>query len=391
MIKAQTLKGFRDFLPKEMKKRQYVISTLRKVFESYGFEPLETPTLEYEEVLTGKYGEEGDKLMYKFTDNGGRKIALKYDQTVPLARVIAQNQNNLVFPFKRYQIQPAFRAENPQKGRFREFVQCDIDIVGANTPLSDFELIDIAIKGFEKLGFENIKIYINDRKLLCNIPKKAILIIDKLKKIGKEKVEKELEEKGFNKDLLDKLIKNKPSERIKEVLEFIKKLNLSDKVVFDPTLARGLDYYTGIIMEAEDGNYKAGSLGGGGRYNNLISLFTGNSFAACGFSFGFDRLIDAMEDLNLFSNVFNDTKVLVTFSDKSLEIADKLREKNINTETFFEEKNLDKQLKYADRKAIPYVIIFDDKKLILKDMQKRTQEVLSTNEIIEKLVKKIQS
>ena len=385
MIKAQTLKGFRDFLPKDAKKRQYAISTLRKVFELYGFEPLETPTLEYEEVLTGKYGEEGDRLMYKFTDNGGRKVALKYDQTVPLARVIAQNQNDLIFPFKRYQIQPAFRAENPQKGRFREFVQCDIDIIGADSPLCDFELIEIAAKGFERLGFKNTRIYINDRELFKDIPKKAIIIIDKLKKIGKENVKKELEEKGFDKDLLDKIIKNKPSDRIKKVLELVKKSDLNSKVIFDPTLARGLDYYTGIIMEAEDNDYKAGSLGGGGRYNNLISLFTGNSFAASGFSFGFDRLIDAMNDLNLFPDSFNDTQVLVSFNDNALEIANVLRIKNINTEVFLEEKNLEKQLKYADKKKIPYVIIFDNKKLILKNMQTRTQDVLSIEEIIEKL------
>ncbi len=385
MIKAQTLKGFRDFLPKDAKKRQYAISTLRKVFELYGFEPLETPTLEYEEVLTGKYGEEGDRLMYKFTDNGGRKVALKYDQTVPLARVIAQNQNDLIFPFKRYQIQPAFRAENPQKGRFREFVQCDIDIIGADSPLCDFELIEIAAKGFERLGFKNTRIYINDRELFKDIPKKAIIIIDKLKKIGKENVKKELEEKGFDKDLLDKIIKNKPSDRIKKVLELVKKSDLNSKVIFDPTLARGLDYYTGIIMEAEDNDYKAGSLGGGGRYNNLISLFTGNSFTASGFSFGFDRLIDAMNDLNLFPDSFNDTQVLVSFNDNALEIANVLRIKNINTEVFLEEKNLEKQLKYADKKKIPYVIIFDNKKLILKNMQTRTQDVLSIEEIIEKL------
>ncbi|HZJ18409.1 MAG TPA: histidine--tRNA ligase [Patescibacteria group bacterium] len=385
MIKAQTLKGFRDFLPVNAKKRQYVISTLKEVFEVYGFEPLETPTLEYEEVLTGKYGKEGDKLMYKFTDNGGRKVALKYDQTVPLARVIAQNQNNLVFPFKRYQIQPAFRAENPQKGRYREFMQCDIDIVGTDSLLSDFELIEIAIKGFEKLGFKKVKIFINDRGLLRDIPKKAITIIDKLKKIGAEKVKNELEENNLDKNLLEKLTTNKPSERIIKILNLANELSLDKKIAFDPTLARGLDYYTGVIIEAEDSEYKGGSLGGGGRYNNLISLFTGNSFAASGFSFGFDRIIDAMEDLMLFPKSLSGTKVLVTYNKNSIGIANKLRDKNIATEIFLEEKDLEKQLKYADRKNIPFVIIFDKDKTILKNMQKRTQEVLSIEEIIKKI------
>src|SRR6266480_599410 len=183
MIKAQTLKGFRDFLPAEARKRQYVISTLKKVFESFGFEPLETPVLEYEEILTGKYGEEGDKLMYRFEDNGQRRVAMRYDQTVPLARVIAQYENQISFPFKRYQIQPVWRAENTQKGRYREFVQCDIDTVGVDTPLADAEIIATALKACQKLGFKNFKILINDRNVFTHLPQIAVSVIDKLKKI----------------------------------------------------------------------------------------------------------------------------------------------------------------------------------------------------------------
>ncbi|MFH1186963.1 MAG: histidine--tRNA ligase [Candidatus Levyibacteriota bacterium] len=385
MIKAQTLKGFRDFLPKEAKKREYVINTLKEVFKLYGFEPLETPTLEYEEILTGKYGDEGDKLMYKFTDNGKRKVALKYDLTVPLARVIAQNQNEIIFPFKRYQIQPVFRADNPQKGRYREFIQCDIDIVGTDSSLSDYELLEISIKGYERLGFKNIKIYINDRELLKDIPEKAIAIIDKLNKIGEEKVKKELKQKGFDEKILEKLINNKPTKRVIEILKFAKKTGLYEKIEFNPTLARGLDYYTGIIMEAEDPGYKSGSLGAGGRYNKLISLFIKKSFTASGFSFGFDRTIDAMDNLDLFPSNLKVTKVLIVYSEKALEIAERLRKEKINTEIYLEQKDLEKQLKYADKKNISFVIIFDQEKLILKDMKNRTQQSLSLEAIIKKL------
>ena len=206
-MNIQTLKGFRDFLPQEIRKRQYVLDTLKKVFESYGFEPLETPALEYEEILTGKYGDEGDKLMYKFEDIGKRKVAMRYDQTVPLARVIAQYQNEIPLPFKRYQIQSVWRAENTQKGRYREFLQVDADIVGSYSPLSDAEIIAVCIKGVETLGFKKFKILVNDRILFSNLPNRGITekeipivvkAIDKLKKIGKEKVLKELIENGIS-------------------------------------------------------------------------------------------------------------------------------------------------------------------------------------------------
>src|SRR3989304_5048100 len=192
MILPKTLKGFRDFLPKDARKRQYVIDTLRKVFESYGFEPLETPALEYEEILSGKYGEEGERLMYKFQDLGGRNVAMRYDQTVPLARVVAQYQNDLPLPFKRYQIQNVWRAENTQKGRYREFLQVDADTVGSSSLSADAEIIAIAIKSFEKLGFKNFKVLINDRKIFANLDNKAIIIIDKLTKIGLDGVREEL-------------------------------------------------------------------------------------------------------------------------------------------------------------------------------------------------------
>src|SRR3989339_632773 len=225
-IKAQTLKGFRDFLPGVARKRQYVIEKLKKVFESFGFEPLETPALEYEEILLGKYGTEGDKLMYRFTDNGGRKVALMYDQTVPLARVAAQYQNQLPNPFKRYQIQPVWRAENTQKGRFREFLQCDIDTVGLNSPLSDAEVIVIVAQSLKQLGFEKFKLLINDRQLFEGVSPDAIRIIDKLKKIGKDNVVKELTETGLSSEILQKFETAKPTGNLKNIFMALQNLGI---------------------------------------------------------------------------------------------------------------------------------------------------------------------
>lgn len=381
-IKPQTLKGFRDFLPTEARKRQYVIDTLKKVFESYGFEPFETPALEYEEVLLGKYGEEGDKLMYRFEDLGKRKVALRYDQTVPLARVIAQYENQLPMPFKRYQIQPVWRAENTQKGRYREFLQCDIDTVGTNSPLADSEILSVIYEAFKSLGLK-VTIKINDRALLAKYDPKVLISIDKIKKIGKDGVIAELEQKGISnaKDILEEITS----------LQRPEELNL-ENTQFDPTLVRGLDYYTGLIFEADCPDYPAGSLGGGGRYDNLIGIFAGRQIPAVGFAFGFDRIIEAMDQLELFPKDLSISKVLVTvFSenllDKSLEISSNLRSKNINTETYLDPSaKLEKQLKYADQKGIPYAVIIGPEevktgKVILKDLKKRTQVSVSINEL----------
>jgi histidyl-tRNA synthetase len=389
MIKPQTLKGFRDFLPVEAKKRQFVIDTLKTVFESFGFEPLETPALEYEEILMGKYGEEGDKLMYRFEDNGKRKVALRYDQTVPLARVVAQYQNELPMPFKRYQIQNVWRAENTQKGRFREFLQCDADIVGSSSPLSDSEIINIAAKSLDKLGFKNYKIRVGDRKLFEGIPTETITIIDKLKKIGEEKVLQELKQKGLDENILNKIKTSKPTLEIESVLK------TCSKAYFDPTLARGLNYYTGIIFEIEIDGYSAGSVCGGGRYDNLIGMFAGKQIPAVGFAFGFDRSMEAMEELNLFPADLITTKVLVTvfnqdLKDKSLEIAKILRENNINTEIYLNDAKIEKQLKYADKKQIPYIIIIgpDEAKnntAVLRNMKMRKQEIVSITDLPKQL------
>lgn len=389
MIKVQTLKGFRDFLPEEAKKRQYVLNTLNEVFESYGFDLLETPSVEYEEVLTGKYGDEGEKLMYKFTDNGERKVALRYDQTVPLARVVSQYQNKLAFPFKRYQVQNVWRAENTQKGRYREFLQVDIDIVGTLSPLSDVEILQIIYDTFKKLKLD-IKIKINDSSNLKGVDPKYLRIIDKLNKVGEEKILEELKELNAE-DIYKKIISSKPTDKILSILEEFKKMGYSEEIIeIDNTLVRGLEYYTGIIIEVVLAQNKTLSLGGGGRYDNLIGIFSGKDIPAVGFSFGFDRIVEAIEELNLFPQKLTSNNVFVAFlssdlQEKALEITKKLRENKINAEFYLEDTVIEKQLKYADKKKIPFSIIISEKDLVLKDMNKRTQETLSLPEIINKL------
>lgn len=399
MTNIQTLKGFRDFLPQSARKRQYVIDTLRKVFESYGFEPLETPALEYEEIIGGKYGDEGEKLMYRFEDNGKRKVAMRYDQTVPLARVVAQYQNDLPIPFKRYQIQNVWRADNTQKGRYREFLQVDADIVGSYSPLSDTEIITVTARSLEILGFKNFKILINDRNIFKNFPQETIVAIDKWNKIGRENVLKEIVEKGQEKDwkkidqILTEIENQKPTEKIEEIFKILESQNISAKFLqYSPALARGLDYYTGLIFEVRIDENDSSSIAGGGRYDKLIGIFAGREIPAVGFAFGFDRLMEAMETLGLFPKNLKANDVFVAFANsdlqkKSLEVAQKLRTQGINAEIYLDDASLEKQLKYADKKQIPYVVIVNDSEFTLKDMQKRTQENLKLDEIEQKLLK----
>src|SRR3989344_2160010 len=404
-IELKTLKGFRDFLPKEARKRQYVIDKLRSVFESYGFEPLETPALEYAEILEGKYGEEGERLMYKFEDKGGRKVALRYDQTVPLARVIAQYGNSLPLPFKRYQIQNVWRGENPQAGRFREFLQCDIDTVGTSSLLADAEIIEIAISSLEALGFKGFKVLINDRKVFSGLIEDSnklptiVRTIDKLKKNGQEKVIDEIVSAGIEKELAEKILQTletqKPTDNINRLFDYLSALGISEgNFEFAPFLARGLDYYTSTIFEIEIEGYEAGSVCGGGRYDDLIGMFGGKQIPAVGCSFGFDRLIEAMEAQNLFPSELATAKVLVTvfserLSKKSIEVASFLREQGINTEVYLDaEVKIEKQLKYADAKAIPYVVIIGPKEAennsaTVKNMKTGEQKTLKIKQIAE--------
>ena len=399
MIKTQTLKGFRDFLPVDAINRQLLIGKMKSVFERFGFDPLETPALEYAETLMGKYGEEADKLLYLFEDNGKRNVGLRYDQTVPASRVVAQYGQEIPLPFKRYQIQPVWRAENTQKGRYREFLQCDIDTFGEASYIADAEIIAVIYAVMQELGFESFKILINDRSLFGDIPAGAILTIDKLAKIGPEGVKQELSKKGFDPMMLDTVRNNKPSVLIREILTLLPSLGVpSTALQFDPTLARGLDYYTSTILEVSVDDYKAGSVGGGGRYDNLIGQFTGKPMPAVGFAFGFDRLLEAMTEANLLTARKTATQLFVTvFSPalfaSSLSLVSQLRDAGIPAETSLDaSQKLEKQLKYADRKGIPYVIIQgpeEQKKNVvqLKNLMAKTQEEVGIEDVITRLTR----
>ncbi len=279
-----TPKGFRDILPELAKKRREVMNIISEVLEESGFSPMETPTIEFAETLKGKYGEE-EKLIYEFTDRGGRDLALRYDLTVPLARFVASNLNLIAKePFRRYQIGQVFRGEKPQKGRWREFTQFDFDIVGSSDVAEDAKVINVVAKCLDALGFNKYRILVNDRTVFSGFDPKIVRSIDKLNKVGRDETEKEV-----GADVLKKIEETKPTPKIKEILEKAD----SEKVQFSPTLARGLNYYTGMIFEVEVGDYGV-SVAGGGRYDNLIGMFAKKSIPAVGGSFGLDRLIDAI-------------------------------------------------------------------------------------------------
>lgn len=285
-----TPKGFKDTMPETAKKKRTIISSTADVLEDFGFVPIETPTLEFEETLMGKYGED-EKLIYKLTDKGGRKLALRYDLTVPLARFVANNLGLFSPTFSRYQIGQVFRGENPQKGRSREFTQFDFDTVGSEDPKEDAKVIAAAIKSIRKLGFKDTKMFINDREVFEGLSDKTIREIDKVDKIGIEEVKKEIGVKTF-----EKIASSRPTERLKKIFEMLDNeygLNEGEDYSFYPYLARGLDYYTSTIMEMKlTGNPESMSIGGGGRYDNLIGVFAKRDIPAVGFSFGLDRLIE---------------------------------------------------------------------------------------------------
>lgn len=401
MIKPQTLKGFRDFLPEEAVKRHYVIDIIRKTFELYGFEPIETPAIEYLEVFTGQIGED-EHLFYKFEDTGGRQVALRYDQTVPTCRLIAQYPDKITLPFKRYQIQTVWRAEKPQKGRYREFLQCDADIFGVENRTADAETVALTIDIFRNLGFEKPIAIINDRDLYHDVSYKAIVAIDKLAKIGEEGVIDELVRKGYTKDeaakLLDSVRNNKPNENLKTIFSYLDNYGMKENYRFDPTLARSFSYSNGTIWEIVDARFDSGSLAGCERFDSLVSRFASKKVPGVGFAIGFDRTVLAMEELGLFPPMKTKTKVLVTvFSSETLSssqgLTQKLREKNINTDLYPDPTDkLDRQLKYANKKNIPFAAIIGPdevkKKMVtLKDLMKRTQQTVTCNEAISILQK----
>lgn len=405
--KVQTLKGFRDFLPTAARNRQYVSDKIRETFEIYGFAPLQTPTLEYASLLLGKYGEEADKLVYTFEDRGERQVGLRYDQTVPTARVLSQYQNELPRYFRRYQIQNVFRADKPQKGRYREFTQCDCDIFGSNDILADAELLATVDAVFKNLGFQEIKIEINDRESLMNslspfVNEKAdvfsiIQSIDKLDKQSPESIIEELVDKGLNRQdaeaVLSKLDKLAISDNLNKIVQKTLALGVEQKsLIFNPKLARGLDYYTGLIFEVKIPALSNTAVGGGGRYDNLIEDLSGYKMPAVGIGLGFDRIVEACEELGLIPENNMGTLVMLSFfeddlcQEKALEIAKALRLAKISTEVFPAVDKLGKQFKVAEQKQIPFVIVvgeneIKENKFMLKNMQSGEQNLLSVEEI----------
>ncbi|MBP7118842.1 histidine--tRNA ligase [Candidatus Woesebacteria bacterium] len=401
----QTLKGFRDFFPEEMAVRKEVMRRLAVVFEKYGFEELATPALEYKEVLMGKYGEEAEKLMYLFNDPGERGVGLKYDLTVPLARAVA-NKGDIALPFKRYQMQPVWRAENTQKGRYREFYQCDIDIVGSSSPLADGEILAVISDSLSALGFENFSICVNSRTVLfaimdkANVPTEkrltAIQSLDKLDKKTKEEVQEELSKKGFDSDqitnMFQELGRATPDEYLTKTIETAEKLGAIN-IVFSPAISRGLDYYTGPIFETIVTEPKIGSLTGGGRYDNLLKTLGGPDLPAVGTTIGLERIIDVITELNLWPEISKTTtQALVTIFNESLEevsieTAKKLRARGINTELYPTNAKLEKQLKYADRKKLQFVIIIGEEevangKVVVKNLVSGEQSTVSLEEAV---------
>lgn len=437
IVEPKILKGFRDFLPEELIARQFLIDKIKKTFEKFGFDPLETPALEYSETLLGKYGDDADKLLYLFEDRGKRKVGLRYDQTVPLARTIAQYPE-IPKPFKRYQIQNVWRAENTQKGRYREFLQCDADIIGDNfSSTADAEILSLIWSIYQDLGFKSFKLVVNSRNLLKSIidsvfgSENTKLIankisldvnrsflnitrsLDKVKKIGLEGVKQELLKKGYPLNNVNSLMTKLQSLNIKSYkgLESIDRnfyysLQIAienfkipeNNIIIDPFMARGLDYYTGLIVEGQDDNYPS-SLVGGGRYDNLIGKFTGKNIPAVGFAIGFDRTLEVAKLLHLIPAKSTYSKVIICIIEDwesvfptVLDLTFKLRASNINTEIYLnpQEKNLDKQLRYANRKGIPYVVFVGHNEIIknkftLKNMLSSTQEELSIDQLIQKL------
>lgn len=445
-------KGTRDFGPSEMVKRNFIFDTIKEVFKLYGYQPIETPAMENLSTLLGKYGEEGDKLLFKILNSGDflskadagllqekdslkvtnqiSEKGLRYDLTVPFARFVVQHRNEVQFPFKRYQIQPVWRADRPQKGRYREFYQCDVDVIGSDSLLNEVELIQIVDEVYKRLNV-NVAIKINNRKILSGIaevigqPDKIIDItvaIDKLDKIGVENVNSELAEKGLPKEAIDQLqpilnlsgTNQEKLEQISEVLKdsevgqkgveemhtifnWLQPLDVKTPVELDLTLARGLNYYTGAIFEVKALDVQIGSITGGGRYDDLTGIFGLPEVSGVGISFGADRIYDVMDQLELFPKEANTTTKLffVNFGLEEqnwcLPVLNELRQAGICVEIYPEQAKMKKQMNYANSRNIPYVALVGEEEIksgmiTLKDMEKGTQEKLPVPEVIQRLI-----
>ncbi|NJN25818.1 MAG: histidine--tRNA ligase [Cyclobacteriaceae bacterium] len=448
-------KGTRDFGPDKMLKRQFILATIRKVFEKFGYQPLETPAMENLTVLTGKYGAEGDQLLFKILNsgdflsgvsaedlqNGSKNLlpliaekGLRYDLTVPFARYVVMNQHEITFPFKRYQIQPVWRADRPQRGRYREFYQCDADVVGSDALVCEAEIMLMIGEVMRNLGLDDYIIKVNNRKLLTAITdmvgeqgKEAALCvaIDKLDKIGREKVEEELASNGFSAEAITKLnpvfgikgsnlqildqleqmlahsVKGKEGiAELRQVLGYLDDFGSSDpRLALDITLARGLSYYTGTILEVRANNSSINSsITGGGRYDNLTSVFGLEGVSGVGFSFGVDRIYDVMEDLDIFPKTYEaSTKVLLLNFDPgsfkhALMVLTKLRQADIKSEIYPDQAKIKKQMVYANKKEIPFVLMIGENEIKegwyqLKNMVSGEQHKMELGEIIDLLSK----
>ncbi len=411
MAPNQTLKGFRDFLPQNQRIRDYLSHHIKQTFEIFGFEPLATPTLEYASLLLGKYGQEADKLVYTFEDKGKRRIGLRYDQTVPTARVLSQYQHQLPKYFRRYQIQNVFRAEKPQHGRYREFTQADIDIFGTNSTLADAEILACSYAVFKNLKLPQAILKINHRQLLFDQLQpfatsqvsvfSLIQSVDKLDKLSSSEVIQELVNKGLSanqaKKALQTLQQTTPNDSLKLIIQQAKQLGVpAQNLQFSPTLARGLDYYTGMIFEIVLPQADLGSLAGGGRYDHLIQTLGGPDIPAVGMAIGFDRTLEVLQQLKLLPPLESTAQVLLTVIDSShlnkvLQLAHQLRSHQIKLEIYPNSQDkFRKQLQYALKKQIPYLLILGEDEIknnqvTLKNLHTHQQQTLPIPDLIEKL------
>lgn len=451
MQKPSIPKGTRDFTPAEMAKRNYIFDTIREVFRRYGYQQIETPAMENLSTLMGKYGDEGDKLLFKILNSGDYLSALsaeeraegssagltskisekglRYDLTVPFARFVVQHRDKISFPFKRYQIQPVWRADRPQKGRYREFYQCDVDVVGSDSLLNELELVQIVDEVYRKLGIR-VCIKINNRKILSGIAEiigeadkivDITVAIDKLDKIGIDKVNEEIASKGIAQEAIDKLqpilqLSGSNGEKLKQLAQVLaaseiglqgiveletifslcETMGVSTDVELDLTLARGLNYYTGAIFEVKALDVAIGSITGGGRYDNLTGVFGLEGVSGVGISFGADRIYDVLNTLDLYPATSTEqTQLLfVSFGEAELHYClpwlKAIRAAGINAEIYPEPAKMKKQMGYADNKNIPFVAIVGETEMksgqvMLKNMQSGEQELLSLDELIARL------
>lgn len=425
----QVLRGMRDFTPRQMLLRQRVIDILRRVFERYGFDPIDTPLLEYYEVLSGKYGEEGEKLLYRFVDHGGREVGLRYDLTVPLARYVAVHRSELTLPFKRYHIGPVFRAERPQRGRYRQFWQCDVDVVGTRSMLADAEVLSVWIDALSALRVPNAVIHVNHRQLLEALaraagvePALALSVyraIDKLAKIGEDGVREELIRAGVEPKAAERVLElirvqghpetvfdtvrhllaedaeaQRALDELAELFGYLAAYGAPEgSYILDLSLARGLDYYTGPVAEVIVREPAIGSLGGAGRYDRLIGMFLGEEIPATGASLGLERLVEVVDEYGLLPTPETVSEVLVVAVEEQqrreiLRVAQELRANGIDAEVYLGERvDLRRQLQYANRKGIPFAIIVGPDELAagvvtLRNLVTGEQERVARHEIV---------